>query len=398
VESIRLMLERLPLRILNLVRLARSNDWIAVHARLLNHADQTDDVAAVLMAQVDADLISASSRLDEDLQKARKRAANTLVLAAMLSLAAAALLGAMVTRSITQPLSLLKAGARALAKGEFGYRVPVTGNDELAHLALAFNSSAAELARLFEESRSERANAESAHAALQEHVRELARVNVDLQQFAYSASHDLQEPMRTVALYCQLLQRTYAGRLDERADEYIGYIVRSALQMSRLLGDLLAYTRTSALGKPVGEVADANAILCRVLSILEPQITSERCALHAEQLPKVAAHEIHVQQLLQNLLGNALKYRSDRDPEIHISVTPQQDRWLFAIRDNGIGISPVYAKQIFGIFKRLHGQKYEGTGMGLAICQRIVQLYGGEIWVDSELGQGATFCFTLPAA
>jgi chemotaxis family two-component system sensor kinase Cph1 len=105
-----------------------------------------------------------------------------------------------------------------------------------------------------------------------------------------------------------------------------------------------------------------------------------------------------MQQLLQNLIGNALKYRSDLDPEIHISATRQEDRWLFAIRDNGIGISPRYAKQIFGIFKRLHGQKYEGTGMGLAICQRIVQLYGGEIWVDSELGKGATFHFTLPAA
>jgi chemotaxis family two-component system sensor kinase Cph1 len=168
--------------------------------------------------------------------------------------------------------------------------------------------------------------------------------------------------------------------------------------MSRLLSDLLAYTRTSALGKPAGEVTDMNTVLCRVLGILETQITSERCIVRAEQLPKVIAHEVHMQQLLQNLVGNALKYRSDLDPEIHISATRQEDRWLFAIRDNGIGISPRYAKQIFGIFKRLHGQKYEGTGMGLAICQRIVQLYGGEIWVDSELGQGATFHFTLPAA
>jgi light-regulated signal transduction histidine kinase (bacteriophytochrome) len=276
--------------------------------------------------------------------------------------------------------------------------VPVTGKDELAHLTLAFNASAAELARLFDEARSQRANAEAAHAALQEHARELARVNVDLQQFAYSASHDLQEPLRTVALYCQLFQRTYQGRLDERADDYIGYTVRAALQMSRLLSDLLAYTRTSALGKPAGEVTDVNAVLCRVLGMLEPQITRERCTVHAEQLPEVGVHEVHMQQLLQNLPGNALKYRSDRDPEIGISAIRQQDRWLFSIQDNGIGISPRYSKQIFGIFKRLHGQKYEGTGMGLAICQRIIQLYGGEIWVDSELGKGATFRFTLPCA
>jgi light-regulated signal transduction histidine kinase (bacteriophytochrome) len=225
--------------------------------------------------------------------------------------------------------------------------VPVTGKDELAHLTLAFNASAAELARLFDEARSQRANAEAAHAALQEHARELARVNVDLQQFAYSASHDLQEPLRTVALYCQLFQRTYQGRLDERADDYIGYTVRAALQMSRLLSDLLAYTRTSALGKPAGEVTDVNAVLCRVLGMLEPQITRERCTVHAEQLPEVGVHEVHMQQLLQNLLGNALKYRSDRDPEIGISAIRQQDRWLFSIQDNGIGISPRYSKQIF---------------------------------------------------
>lgn len=201
-----------------------------------------------------------------------------------------------------------------------------------------------------------------------------------------------------VAIYSQLLQKKYAGQLDGRADEYIGYLFRSARQMERLLTDLLAYTQLSRTDNIADARTEVNPVLQRVLSTLEARIQAQHCTITAGPLPAVRAQEVHVQQLLQNLLTNAMKYRSDIDPCVHIWAERTQDNWLFAVRDNGIGIEPQYATQIFGIFKRLHGQKYEGTGIGLAICQRIVEGYGGRIWVDSEFGKGATFRFTLPAA
>jgi light-regulated signal transduction histidine kinase (bacteriophytochrome) len=306
--------------------------------------------------------------------------------------------GTIVTSSITQPLAALDAGARALAAGNFEHRVPVKGNDELTHLALVFNQTSAEVARLFEEVRREHANAAAAQAALKEHAQELARANADLEQFAYSATHDLKEPLRIISLYSQLLHRKYAGRLDHDAEEFIGYLFRAARQMEQLITDLLAYTRTANVNKAEEARTDANAVLDRVLTTLELQIRECRCRLTVEPLPIVRAHEVHVHQLLQNLIGNSLKYRSDNDPQIHVGAERKNGDWLFTIRDNGIGIDPQYARQIFGIFKRLHGQKYPGTGIGLAICQRIVEGYGGRIWVESQLGQGATFRFTLPAA
>jgi light-regulated signal transduction histidine kinase (bacteriophytochrome) len=274
----------------------------------------------------------------------------------------------------------------------------VGGRDELAHLAQVFNHAAGELARLFEEAHQERANAEAARAALQEHAKELARVNADLQQFAYSASHDLQEPLRTVSLYSQLLHKRYSDKLDERADLYIDYLFRAARQMEQMITDLLAYTQTDSVTKDVETQTDVRAILDRVLTTLEVQLRDLDYTVTADPLPMVAAHEIHVQQLLQNLIGNAIKYRSDRPLEIRVWAEQKDDYYVFAVQDNGIGIEEQYARQIFGIFKRLHGQKYAGTGIGLAICQRIVEGYGGKIWVESEVGQGSTFWFTLPAA
>jgi light-regulated signal transduction histidine kinase (bacteriophytochrome)/HAMP domain-containing protein len=316
----------------------------------------------------------------------------------VLSLAAVALLGAVVTRTITKPLRELDIGTQALAAGDFQHRVNVRGSDELAHLAQAFNHSAQELARLFEEVRHERANAEAAHTALKQRAQELARASADLQQFAYSASHDLQEPLRVIALYSQLLHRRYSGQLDHSAEDYIGYIFRGALHLEQLIKDLLAYTQTGAAADQTVSSTDVSVVLERVVRMLEVTIRDQHCRIIARSLPDVKAHEFHVQQILQNLIANAIRYRAESAPEICITAERTADQWLFSVRDNGIGIDPQYAKQIFGIFKRLHGQKYPGTGIGLAICQKIVEGYGGRIWVESKLGQGATFRFTLPAA
>jgi PAS domain S-box-containing protein len=254
-------------------------------------------------------------------------------------------------------------------------------------------------ARLFEQVRRERANAENAQAALKERAQQLARANADLQQFAYSASHDLQEPLRTVAIYSQLVRRKYGGKLDERADEYLGYLYRGARQMEQLVTDLLAYTKTGSITDAGCDVStDVNTVLNRVLATLDPQIRANGCSVVFGELPRVRAHDFHVQQLFQNLIGNAIKYRSQNKPDVRIQAERKGPHWLFSVADNGIGIDPQYSNQIFGIFKRLHGHRYPGTGIGLALCRKIVEGYGGAIWVDSELGKGATFRFTLPAA
>jgi signal transduction histidine kinase len=399
VGSILGLLDSLPRRIGALRELAHANDWTALHARLLNQADQTDDVVDALMTRLDGDLGEARQRLTQDLTGAQDRAVSTLVITAALSLAIAILLGTAVTHSIKDPLANLDRGARALAAGDFSHRLPAEGHDELTEIAHAFNRMASEIDRLFAEVRREHTKAESAQAALEERARELARANADLQQFAYSASHDLQEPLRIINLYSQMLQRSLGRGANANADECIEFLSRAATQMQQLIAGLLAYTRAGDVDREVDRPADLNEVLARVLSMLQVQIRDQRCTITAASLPRVKAHDIHIQQLLQNLIGNAIKYRYDgRYPAIEIRAQRQGDFWEVSVQDNGIGIEPQYLKHVFGIFKRLHGQKYAGTGIGLAICQRIVEGYGGKIWVESEPGRSSTFLFTLPAA
>jgi signal transduction histidine kinase len=397
VGGIRLMLDAMPERISAFVQLAKRGDWNALHARLLNQTDHTDDVVAALVQQAQADLAGARERLTEELKKAQRRAVKALLVTSLLSLFVAAFLGTLLTYSITGPLSDLDAGTRAIAAGQFDHRIPVKGSDELARVAVSFNRSAGELSRLFEEAQRERTIAETAKTELQHRARELARANADLQQFAYSASHDLQEPVRTLALYSELLQRQYAGRLDARADEYTAVILRGARQAQQLTGDLLAYTRAAADSSEVEGSIDSGLVLDEVLSTLETSIRDQRCTITAGPLPLVKLSEVHLRQLLQNLISNAIKYRGTSDPKVQISAERQQEFWLFAVRDNGLGIDPQYTKKIFGLFKRLHGQEYPGTGIGLAICERVVERYGGQIWVESKRGEGSIFWFTLPA-
>jgi signal transduction histidine kinase len=398
VGSIRAMLSNLAARIQSFIRLAEAGDWAALDGRLLNQQDQTDDVVTALMQQVDADLATARTRLKTDLDRAQDHAAKTLVATAVLSAAIAAVLGGLLTRSITKPLSRLTAAAGALAAGDFTQRAEVRGRDELARLSEAFNVMAHRLAGMFEEVRSEHASAEAARAALQDRARELSRANGDLQQFAYSASHDLQEPLRTVITYSQLLHRKYSARLDGAANEYMQYLVNAAEQMDRLISDLLEYSRLASVGSAEDVITDADAVMTRVLTAFQGRMTAQGATVQCAALARVRAHEVHVQQLFQNLLGNALKYRSQADPVIEVWSEEKGSFRAFAVRDNGIGIPAQYRQQVFGLFKRLHGQSYPGTGIGLAICQRIVEGYGGSIWVDSEVANGSTFWFTLPAA
>jgi hypothetical protein len=234
--------------------------------------------------------------------------------------------------------------------------------------------------------------------ALKEANTALEQANADLQQFAYSASHDLQEPLRMVTVYSQLLKETFADKLGAAGDEYIGHAVQGAARMETLLRDLRTYMQVSTANQDALEEIDAGEVLKKTLLNLEVAIKESGAAIEIAELPRLRLHEFELEQLFQNLVGNSIRYRADVPPRIQIAAILKDGAWLFSIRDNGIGIEPRFTEQVFGIFKRLHsGGQYPGTGMGLAICQRIVERRGGKIWVESEPGQGSTFYFSVPA-
>jgi signal transduction histidine kinase len=227
---------------------------------------------------------------------------------------------------------------------------------------------------------------------------EMERSNKDLQQFAYVASHDLQEPLRMVSSYVQLLQRRYQGKLDADADDFIGFAVDGATRMQHLIQGLLSYSRINTHGNPPSPT-DVGEVLEQVTTNLRLAIDESNARITHESVPVVEADATQLVQLFQNLIANAIKFCSALPPQIHISAEKEDPYWVFSIRDNGIGLDPEFADRIFAIFQRLHSRKdYPGTGIGLAICKRIVERHGGTIWVTSAPGEGSTFCFTLPAS
>jgi signal transduction histidine kinase len=248
-------------------------------------------------------------------------------------------------------------------------------------------------ARLTEEV-TERKRAED---ELMQRAEDLTRSNAELEQFAYVASHDLQEPLRMVASYTQLLGKRYKGKLDGDADEFISFAVEGANRMKRLINDLLVYSRVGTWGQ-APESVYSEQVLDTALASLQAAITESAAQVTHDPLPKVLADETQLGQVFQNLIGNAVKYRGDAPPRIHISVRQEGDMWVFSVRDNGTGIDPEYHERVFVIFQRLHHREEQsGTGIGLAVCKKIVERHGGRIWLESELGKGATFYFTIPA-
>ncbi len=221
------------------------------------------------------------------------------------------------------------------------------------------------------------------------------RSNRDLEQFAYLASHDLQEPLRMVASYTELLGERYRGQLDEKADKYIRYAVDGARRMLQLVADILAYARVGSQGTALVPV-DAQLTLSRVVDSMRVAIQAAGATIEHTELPTVLADEMQLSQLLQNLISNAVKFRSQQPPRVCIRAEFRYTHWEISVADNGIGIEPQYTERIFAMFQRLHeSSKYEGTGIGLAVAKRIVERHKGRIWIESQLGQGSTVFFTL---
>ena len=230
-----------------------------------------------------------------------------------------------------------------------------------------------------------------------ERTRELQEMNEELQQFAYVASHDLQEPLRTITSFTQLLAARYRGKLDEDADEFISYIVSSSRRMTDLINGLLALVRLRKTNKNAVPIA-LDKLLADAVTSLQGAVRESGAVIDSEPLPTLAVDGLQITQLFQNLIGNAIKYKSQRAPVIKISARRNSQEWLFSIADNGQGFDQQYAERIFGLFQRLQNRDVEGTGMGLSISRRIIERHGGKIWAESELEVGSTFYFSLPIA
>jgi PAS domain S-box-containing protein len=235
-----------------------------------------------------------------------------------------------------------------------------------------------------------------AEERLRKTLDDLARSNAELERFAYVASHDLQEPLRMVTSYLQLLERRYKDKLDGDALEFINYAVDGSNRMKTLISDLLAYSRVGTRGKEFA-LTDCEEVIARVLNNLEISIKENKAKVTHDPLPQVLADDTQLESLFQNLIGNAIKFHGEKSPRIHMGVKKDGKNWVFSVSDNGIGIDPQYFERIFIIFQRLHNREdYPGTGIGLAISKRIVERHGGRMWIESQPGKGSTFFFTLP--
>jgi len=276
--------------------------------------------------------------------------------------------------SVMDSLTSLADASRRMGSGDFHAVVSLKAEDETKLLADSFNDMARRLAEV---------------------VEELKRSNTDLEHFAYLASHDLKSPLLAVGSNLQLFQRRYKDRLDEEADRFISDAIKSTIRMEKLISALLAYSRLTTQGKPF-EPADCTEALNISLANLKVDIEDSGVEITHDALPKVIADPIQLVQLFQNLIGNAVKFRGQIKPHIHISAEQKEKEWVFSVRDNGIGIPGEYIEKIFEIFNRPYGEKYAGTGIGLAICKKIVERHSGRIWVESGPGKGSTFFFTIP--
>jgi signal transduction histidine kinase len=357
----------------------------------------------VIAGKADFDALRARiATLEADISASRAQAVGALndsatvldavFIAVAVGLAAIVVLLAVGLRATAiRPLHQLAAEARRVADGDFEHEVSLKGPREVTNLAADVNSMRERILQ-------ELAASRTANIVLQAHTEELERSNSELEQFAYIASHDLQEPLRKVASFTQLLQRRYAGQLDARADQYIEFAVDGAKRMQALINDLLTYSRVGRSAREPALVA-SDAALAQARNNLAAAIEETGATIESGHLPLVLAELTLLTAVFQNLLSNALKFSGGKPPRIVITTSRDQPFWLFSFTDNGIGIDPEYAERIFVIFQRLNERSaYPGTGIGLAMTRKIIEYFGGRIWLDTTHTEGTRFLFTLPMA
>ncbi|MFC9177944.1 ATP-binding protein [Streptomyces sp. DSS69] len=359
--------------------------------RLVTGKGAFDDVRAALANQ--------QERLRADRVKARADLQSTVTLRnwvfgaiALLIVVLAALVFEGLRRGINRPLEILGADARIVSAGDFDHPITPTGPADLRHLSGEIESMRRRLVR-------ELAFTEEARLRLDAQAADLQRSNAELEQFAYVASHDLQEPLRKVSSFTQLLQRRYGGQLDERADQYIDFAVDGANRMQTLISDLLNFSRVGRVHNAHQNI-DLDKTLKETLSALSVAVEETGATITHDPLPELVADPSQMAMLWQNLIGNAVKFRRpDTTPKIHITAAQEAGLWRFTVTDNGIGIPPEYADKIFVIFQRLHTKDtYSGSGIGLAMCKKIVEFHGGTITIDPDYRDGARITFTLAPA
>ena len=320
------------------------------------------------------------------------------VIAAVIILMTGIALLLLLDRLVSRPILHLAGQIRQVAAGDYERHIDTSAysSPDLIGLADDVDRMRQQIASELSEVRLARQQVEWINQQLQSQAEELTRSNRDLEQFAYVASHDLQEPLRKVASFCQLLQRRYSGQLDERADQYIGFAVDGASRMQRLINDLLAFSRIGRLTSGFTDV-DLNKVLGDVKSQLEVR-AGEDAEIIWDRLPTVDGEEPLLTTLFANLIGNSLKFRRpDVPPVVRVTATVEDREWRINVRDNGIGIEAEFADKVFVIFQRLHARDaYEGTGIGLAIVKKIVEYHGGRVWLDVDVPEGASIWFTLP--
>jgi signal transduction histidine kinase len=347
------------------------------------------DALRAKVAVLQADVTSARSSALATLNDAGA-ALDAVFIAVAIGLALIVVLLALGLRATAiRPLDRLAAQVRRVAGGDFGHEVTVHGPREVTHLAADVNTMRERILQ-------ELSATQETNAVLQARATELQRSNSELEQFAYVASHDLQEPLRKVASFSQLLQRRYAGKLDARADQYIEFAVDGAKRMQALINDLLAYSRVGRSERELALVS-SDAALTQARANLAEQIEETGATIETGHLPLVLAELPLLIAVFQNLLSNALKFSGGKPPRVVITVRRDEPFWLFAFSDNGIGIEPEYAERIFVIFQRLHERSaYSGTGIGLSMTRKIIENFGGRIWLDTTVTEGTRFYFTLP--
>jgi signal transduction histidine kinase len=362
----------------------------AVRAAGVERGARLFDRVRASLARQQANLRAERAKGRDDLASAATFLSVSFAAIAILVIAALITTMTMLRRTVTLPIGALGRRVRRVARGEFDRRVRSRGPRDIGALADDIDSMRRRILQ-------ELAASRDAHAQLDAQARELERSNAELEQFAYVASHDLQEPLRKVASFSQLLEQRYRGQLDERADQYIDFAVDGAKRMQQLINDLLAFSRVGRTSGSFQPVA-LDRVLARALANLDTAIEESAAEVVSDPLPSVEGEETLLTIVFQNLVGNAIKFRSDAPPHVRINVERDGEQWLFTCSDNGIGIDAEYAERVFVIFQRLHPKdEYAGTGIGLAMCRKIVEYHGGRIWLDTDAQTGTTFRFTLPA-